>query len=110
MKINQYKIILLFIFTISSSAIYADVYKCRNDNGQITYSGKPCANNPKKIELKTSPRKLFMKGTYNGKPHEIEYKEVFNEEILKDFNVTEDADGTMRFTPKSGDSVTYTSE
>lgn len=110
MNISQYRFSLLVIIPIISSAAYADVYKCKNKNGQVIYSGKPCSENAKKMKIEKSI--YGVKSTYkstvtfNGKP--IEHEEYINEELFKDFIVTEDPDGSITLKPKNGDSVTYT--
>lgn len=63
MILNKYRCLLPLIIMFSSSAVYAEIYKCKNTNGNVTYSEKPCADKDKNIELKLpTPTPSIMSG------------------------------------------------
>lgn len=47
------KILLAASLVISSLQVHAEVYRC-DQNGKITYSGVPCSNSAKKVDIHQS--------------------------------------------------------
>ena len=111
MIISKYRYLFPLIISFSSSAVYAEIYKCKDTNGNVTYSEKPCADNERKIELKVSPHEHKYEKKSNQRTIVFELNEgIINNELKEDFIVTEDSNDEITLTPKDGDTVIYNSE
>ena len=73
MNINKHRLILLLIITTVSASTQAEIFKCKDIDGVVAYTSKPCTKDGEKIKLKTSPPSPMKPNVFLGNK---KYKET----------------------------------